>query len=66
MTYGVEMEVLIAEGPDRAAIWTTSAINVEGTEVELGEEGAREEEGKAGKEGGRCKGWAGVGERENN
>lgn len=43
------MEILIAEGPDGAAIWTTSAIKVTGREVELGEEGVGEEEGKASK-----------------
>lgn len=59
------MEVLIAEGPDRAAIWTPSAVKETGREVELGEEGVGEEEGKAGTEE-RCKGWVGVGERENN
>lgn len=63
MKYGVKMEVVIAEGPDGTAIWTTSAIKVTGQEVEVGEEGVREEEGRAGKE--RYKGSIRVGEREN-
>jgi len=44
------MEVFIAEGSDGASMWTTSAIKVTGREVELGEEGVGEEEGKSGKE----------------
>lgn len=48
--HGVKMEVLIAERPDGAAIRTTSAVKEAGREVELGEEGLGEEEGKAGKE----------------
>lgn len=59
------MEVLIAAGPDGAAIRTPSAVKERGREVELGEEGVGEEEGKTGIEE-RCKGWVGVGERENN
>lgn len=49
------MEVLIAEGPDGAAIRTPSAVKETGREVELGEEGVGEEGGKAGTEE-RCKG----------
>lgn len=64
MKYGVNIEVLIAEGPDGTATWTTSAIKVTGQKGELGEEGVRRKEGRAGKE--RYKGLVGVGERENN
>ncbi|EOB00615.1 hypothetical protein Anapl_13596 [Anas platyrhynchos] len=42
MKYGVKLEVLTAEGPDRAAM-QTSARKQKGREVELGEEGVGEE-----------------------
>lgn len=48
MKYGVKLEVLTAEGPDRAAM-QTSARKQKGGEVELGEEGVGEEKRKAGK-----------------
>lgn len=48
MKYGVKLEVLTAEGPDRAAM-QTSARKQKGREVELGEEGVGEDKHKAGK-----------------